>query len=61
MVRRLERGRDDSVLSDNGGGYISRSFREYLKLVGIRHILAAPSQPQTNAKLKGYGYHPSTS
>ena len=29
------------LLSDNGSGYISRLFREYLQLVGIRHILAA--------------------
>ncbi len=30
------------LLSDNGPGYISHSFGEYLRLVGIRHILASP-------------------
>ena len=48
------------LLSDNGSGYISRSFREYLNLVGIRHILAAPFHRQrcpelvegTNGKLE---------
>ena len=30
------------LLSDNGPGYISHSFGEYLRLVGIRHILARP-------------------
>ena len=43
-----------NLLSDNGAGYLSRSFREYLQLIGIRHILAAPFHPQTNGKLERY-------
>ncbi len=42
------------LLSDNGSGYVPRAFCDYLSLVGIRHIRAAPYPPQTNGKRERY-------
>ena len=42
------------LLSDNGSGYVSRAFNDYLKLVGIDHIRSAPFHPQTNGKIERY-------
>jgi transposase InsO family protein len=48
------RSAEGTVFVINGSGYVSRGFRDYLHLVGIKHTLAAPFRPQTNGKLERY-------
>jgi putative transposase len=35
-----------ALLLDHGPGYLSRTFAEYLRLVGLRHIVALPITPR---------------
>jgi len=42
------------LLFDNGPGYLSRQFNDYLRVGGIRHIVASPHHPQTNWRIERY-------
>jgi putative transposase len=41
-----------ALLSDNGSGYVSKLFNDYLEFQRIRHLFAARYHPQTVGKFE---------
>lgn len=54
----VERGRErypgvrPRIISDNGPQFISKDFKEYVRLAGMTHVRTAPYYPQSNGKLE---------
>jgi len=42
------------LVTDNGPGYVSHAFEQYLAMLEIRHIRCSPYHPQTNGKLERF-------
>jgi len=43
-----------ALLTDNGPGFLSRALEDFLRVRGMKHIVASPYHPQTNGKLERY-------
>jgi len=42
------------VISDNGPQFLSKDFKEYMRLSGFTHVRTAPYYPQSNGKLERF-------
>jgi hypothetical protein len=42
------------IISDNGPQYISRDFREFIRLSGMTHVRTSPYYPQSNGKIERF-------
>ena len=42
------------VISDNGPQFISKDFKDYIRLCGMTHVRTSPYYPQSNGKLERY-------
>ena len=42
------------LISDNGGQFISKDFKELLVLLELKHTLTSPNHPQSNGKLERF-------
>jgi len=42
------------LLSDNGACYISNQLKDYMTVVGMKHVRGAPAHPQTQGKIERY-------
>ncbi len=40
------------IISDNGPQFISRDFKEYIRLAGMSHVRTSPFYPQSNGKIE---------
>ncbi len=40
------------IISDNGSQFISRDFKEYIRLAGMNHVQASPFCPRSNGKIE---------
>ena len=42
------------IISDNGPQFISRDFKEYIRLCGMTHVRTSPYYPQSNGKAERF-------
>ena len=54
VQRALERqpGQKPRIISDNGPQFISRDFKEFIRMSGMTHVRTSPYYPQSNGKLE---------
>lgn len=43
-------GEHPRIISDNGPQFISRDFKEFIRVVGLTHVRTSPHYPQSNGK-----------
>lgn len=42
------------IISDNGPQFISKDFKEFIRICGMTHVKTSPYYPQSNGKLERY-------
>lgn len=42
------------IISDNGPQFISKDFKEFIRLAGFKHLRTSPYHPQSNGKIERY-------
>lgn len=42
------------IISDNGPQFISRDFKQFIRICGMTHVRTSPYYPQSNGKLERY-------
>lgn len=51
-ARELYADESPRIISDNGSQFISRDFKEYVRVMGMTHVRTSPYYPQSNGKLE---------
>ena len=47
-------GETPRIISDRGPQFVSRDFKEYIRICGMTHVLTSPYYPQSNGKIERY-------
>jgi transposase InsO family protein len=47
-------GATPRIISDNGPQFVSRDFKQYIRICGMTHVRTSPYYPQSNGKLERY-------
>lgn len=47
-------GGNPRIISDNGPQFVSREFKQYIRICGMTHVRTSPYYPQSNGKLERY-------
>lgn len=47
-------GESPRIITDNGPQFISRDFKEFIRISGMTHVKTSPYYPQSNGKLERY-------
>ena len=42
------------IISDNGAQFVSRDFKQFIRICGMTHVRTSPYYPQSNGKLERY-------
>jgi transposase InsO family protein len=42
------------IITDNGPQFISRDFKEFIRVAGMTHVKTSPYYPQSNGKIERY-------
>ena len=53
-ARELFPGVNPRVISDNGPQFVSRDFKEFIRISGMTHVRTSPYYPQSNGKIERY-------
>lgn len=47
-------GETPRIITDNGPQFISRDFKEFIRIGGMTHVKTSPYYPQSNGKIERY-------
>lgn len=57
ILQRAKEAYPDSkprIISDNGPQFISRDFKEFIRISGMKHVTTSPYYPQSNGKIERF-------